>query len=305
MDNHYLNVHEQVNYLKERNVAFNLMNETAAKDILLHESYFHKLLNYKNVLSRFRYGDSDDFNGIEFNDLVELSNVDTRLRELFNDITLEIEHYFKVLILRHVDCNTKRCNHYFYYDIVDIDKIYRINSRMNKRIKNYNDFYSRKQLKKFPDQKPIWVLNEYLSFGEVLEIFTEYKRKYRLKEFDQLIYYLKEAKLIRNITAHNNTLFMRSNASGDSINTLQKDMASIANINLNGKYISTNFTNKLASTLLVYTMLAPKHVVSERLNKVFIEIHTMIKTYEIFDRYPNEVAIKDIKYICTIINKLY
>lgn len=305
MDNHYLNVHDQVNYLKERNVAFNLMSQKQAKDILLHESYFHKLLNYKSILSRFNSDEIDDFNGIEFNDLVELRNIDNLLRELFNDITLEIEHYFKVLILRHVDCNSDRCDHYFYYDMVNVDKVYRINSRMEKRIKNYNDYYSRKHLKKFPEKKPIWVLNEYLSFGEVLEIFSVYKRKYRLKEFDPMIYYLKEAKMIRNITAHNNTLFMRSNASKEAIKTLHKDLDQFANININQKYIATNFTNKLTSTLLVYKLLAPKHVVDARLNKVYIEMHTMIKTFEVFERYPNEVAIKDVKYICSIINKLY
>ncbi len=305
MENQYLSVHDQINYLKERNVTFNLMNEKRAIEILLHESYFHKLLNYKHVLSRFRTNEIDDFNGIEFNDLVELKAIDSSLRELFNDITLEIEHYFKVLILRHVDCNPKRCDHYFYYDIVDIDKVYRINNRMKKRIKNYDDYYSRKHLKKFPDQKPIWVLNEYLSFGEVLEIFTTYVRKYKLREFDTLIHYLKAAKLIRNITAHNNTLYMRSQAVREDVRTLRSDLDVLANVRLGEKYIETNFTNKLASTLLVYKLLAPKEIYDERLNKIYIEIHTLIKKYEVFERYPNEVAIKDVKYLCSIINKLY
>ncbi len=306
MDNQeYLSVHDQIIYLKERNVKFDLMNEKAAKDILLHESYFHKLLNYKSVLSRFHLEEQDDFNGIDFNDLVELKQIDNVLRELFNDITLEIEHYFKVLILRHVDCNPKRCNHYFYYDIVDVDKVYRINNRMKKRIKNYDDYYSRKHLKKFPDQKPIWVLNEYLSFGEVLEIFTSYTRIYKLREFDTLITYLKEAKLIRNITAHNNTLYMRSFASRDDIKELRRDLDVLADVRLNEKYIASHFTNKLTSTLLVYKLLAPKEIYDARLNKVYIEIHTLIKQLRVFERYPNEVAIRDVKYICSIINKLY
>ncbi len=305
MEKQYLNVHEQINYLKQRNVKFIVMNEHTAKDILLHEVYFHKLLNYKHVLSRFRINEIDDFNGIDFNDLYELKLIDSMMRELFNDITLEIEHYFKVLILRHVDSNSHRCNNFFYYDVVDVDKVYRIDNRMKKRIKTYDDYYSKKHLKKFPEKKPIWVLNEYLSFGEVLEIFTAYVRQNKLTEFDTLIHYLKRAKMVRNITAHNNTLFMKSNASRDDVKELMRDLNYIADIKVGEKYLSTNYMNSLTSTILIYKMLAPKHIYDKRMNKVYIEIHTMLKQFAIFNRYPNEVAIKDVKYLCTIINKLY
>ncbi len=301
----YLNVHEQVNYLKERNLNFNIINEKKAKEILLNQTYFHKLINYKHIISAFQKEEIDNFNGMEFSDLYELKLIDNILRESFNDVTLEIENYFKVLILRHVDSKPEECNHFFYYEIVDVDRIYRINNRMKKRIKDYDDYYSKKYLRKFPEEKPIWVLNEYLSFGEVLEIFIKYVRKERLREYDSLIYYLKRAKLIRNITAHNNTLYMRSDAQRDDIKELQTDLNIHTGLVIREKYISGNFTNKLVSTILLYKMLVPSVVYEQRMNKIFFDIHTMVKSYQIFKRYPEEKAIKEVKYLYYMINKLY
>lgn len=301
----YLNVHEQIKYLKERNLKFNIISEKKAKEILLNQTYFHKLINYKHIISTFSSEEVDNFNGMEFSDLYELKLIDNILRESFNDVTLEIENYFKVLILRHVDSKPEKCDHFFYYDIIDVDRIYRINNRMKKRIKDYDDYYSKKYLRKFPDEKPIWVLNEYLSFGEVLEIFIKYVHKERLREYDSLIYYLKRAKLIRNITAHNNTLYMRSDALKDDVKELQLDLNIHTGLTIKPKYITGNFTNKLVSTILLYKMLVPSEVYEQRMNKIFFEIHTMVKTYQIFKRYPEEKAIKEVKYLYYMINKLY
>ncbi len=306
MEQKYLNVHEQINYLKERNLQFNLISEKKAKDILLHEAYFHKILAYKYTLSAFEKIDGEDnFNGIDFNDLYELRIIDGQLRELFNDITLEIESYFKVFILRHIDENQNKCHEYIYYDIVDIDRIYRINSRMNKRIRDYGDYYSQKYLDKFPDQKPVWVLNEYLSFGEVLEIFTKYVKKKNLTEYETLIYYLKQVKMIRNITVHNNTLLMDQDATKQEIKNLRRDILSIYEIDVAPKLITGTLTNKLVSTLLIYKLLVPKTIYEQRLNKVFLELHTMIKTNHIFRRYPQERIIRELKYLYKMINRLY
>ncbi len=306
MDRNYLTVHEQIMYLKQRNLKFNIMDEATAKEILLHEAYFHKILNYKHTFSHFKITNShDDFNGIEFNDLYELKMIDNQLRELFNDMTLEIENYFKVFILRHIDENTESCNQYMYYDIVDIDKIYRINSRMSKRIRDYGDYYSQKYLTKFPNKKPIWVLNEYLSFGEVLEIFIKYTKKEKNSQYDKIIYYLKQAKLIRNITVHNNTLLMKQEATKVEVKNLKKDIEEEYKVVIKEKYITGTLTNKLVSTILIYKLLVPNTIYKNRMNKIFMELHTIIKTFSIFERYPNETIIKELKYLYVMINKLY
>ncbi len=306
MEINYLNVHEQIKYLKKRNLKFNLMSEDDAKDILLHEAYFHKILNYKHTISHFQVtNNTDNFNGIDFNDLYELKKTDSQLRELFNDMTLEIENYFKVFILRHIDENPKTCNEYMYYDIIDVDKVYRINSRMSKRIRDYGDYYSEKYLNKFPNKKPIWVLNEYLSFGEVLEIFTKYVKRKKAVDYETFIYYLRQAKLIRNITAHNNTLLMDQQATKLEVKNLKRDLEAIYGITIKEKYILGNLTNKLVGTILIYKLLVPNNIYKSRMNRIFLELHTISKTYSVFERYPNEKIIKELRYLYIMINRLY
>lgn len=306
MTRKYLSVDEQIKYLKDRNLLFVDMDEQEAKRILMTETYFHKIVSYKHYFSKYKVlADGDDnYNHIDFNDLYELSVIDHQLRRSYNEICLNIEKYFKVFLLRFIERSGSNVNEYFFYRVTNLEKIYRINTRMEKRIKDFGDVYSRKNIEKYPDEKPMWVLNEYLSFGEVLEIFNKYLRKHPHPQYDEMMNYLKIAKQIRNACAHNNVLFSKNETCDMCGISLKKDLE------LNGIYvrenqIHSNFTYKLVATLLVYKELAPREQFELAMNDLFLTLHTLIKTNKIFKKHENEQVIIDFKNLYKIVNKMY
>lgn len=52
-------------------------------------------------------------------------------------------------------------------------------------------------------------------------------------------------------------------------------------------------------------MLVPTRVYTKRMNKIFLELHTAIKTNQVLKRYPNEDIIIELKHLYIMLNKLY
>ncbi|MGL5020526.1 MAG: Abi family protein [Mycoplasmatales bacterium] len=303
----YLSVNEQIKFLINHGMTFQDMSQDEAKSVLMHYTYYHKVMSYKHFFSIYRQdaNGNDIFNGLDFNDIYELQMIDRKLRALLNDICLDIEYYFKVYILKQIEFSIVPREAYFYYDIVDLEKRYHITDKMNKRAKDYDDAYSIKMLKNYPDKKPIWVLNEYLSFGEVIEIFAKYNRKKNLTKDDFMIDLLSRAKNMRNITVHNNQLFSTKIIKVNGAEKLVKAYEEYFGINIKIGTISNHFVLNLLSTILIYAQLAPRSEFEENIDKVFQELHTIIKKNKIFDKYPNGQVIIDLNTIYKIVNKLY
>ena len=196
----YLSVNGQVKFLMRHGMEFHDVSIHEAKELLSNYTYFHKIISYKHFFEQYNtdeYGE-DLFNGLDFGDLYELQQIDRRLRKKFNDVCLEVEYYFKVFLLKIIEDETLPIDHYFYYDVVDVEKRYHVNAKMEKRAKDFDDVYSKKMLEKFPGKKPVWVLNEYLSFGEVLELFTNYVHKKKITKYDFELEFLLRVKKLLN-----------------------------------------------------------------------------------------------------------
>lgn len=302
----YLNINEQIVFLKKHNMKFNRIDESRAKDILTNSVYLHRLLNYKLFFKKYKYlsnGD-DDFNGIDFADLYELAIIDKLLRELFDDICLDVEYYFKAYILKFIEENN-HLNEYFYDTIDNIELKFKLNSRMNRRINDFNDIYSKKNMKKYPNLKPVWVINEYLSFGEVLELFEKHVKKNKVKNLDNFLKMLRVAKKLRNMVAHGNMLFTGYYASDIGDEILTKCLNEEFNIDVPQKYTRTYFMKNIVSTLYVYKKLAPNDEFEKRVNKLFLELHTFSKEYQLYNENVNEQFSIDMHYLYKVLNKMY
>ena len=302
----YMTCREQVSFLKARGLVFKVIDEKKAQHLLSHNVYFHKLCSYKHFFNRYSQTKSgeDNYNGLDFADLYDLYDLDKLLREQFVDICSEIELFFKVFIMRHVEMSPIH-DEYFYYTIENIDKKYRINNRMEKRINDFDDLYSKKNLIKYPEDKPIWVLHEYLTFGEVLELFTKYSRKNKLKEYNFLIDMLYTSKTVRNITAHGNKLFISNDNLVSPNEKLIEMFRETHNIHIQGKQISTQFMDNLISTLYIYKTLVSKEYTDERMNFLFMKLHTFSKSRKLYSRNQNERFTIDMQYLYKIVNKMY
>jgi len=303
----YLSAAGQVKFLIKRGMTFHDMTQNKAQDVLMRYTYLHKVSSYKHYFSRYEIdvNGEDVFNGLDFNDIYELQVIDHKTRGLLNDICLDVEYYFKVYLLKQVETLNTGREMYFYYDVVDVEKRYHITDKMTKRAKDYEDQYSIKMLKKFPNKKPIWVLNEYLSFGEVIEIYARFNRTKKITKDDFLITLLGRAKGLRNITVHNNQLFSTKYISVDGVNELVKAYNDKLGVYINPKIVSNYFMLNMLSTLYVYSQLAPKAEFDYNMDRLFMHMHLIIKGNKIFTKYPNEQVLLDLKNIYKIADKLY
>jgi hypothetical protein len=81
-----LTIDEQIKDLKEKGVAFNIMNEDDAKKFLRYNNYYFKLKSYaSNYPINPKNG---KYVNLEFAYLVELSKIDMYLRKIILDIQL-------------------------------------------------------------------------------------------------------------------------------------------------------------------------------------------------------------------------
>jgi len=306
MDN-YLKVTSQVNYLKEQGLVFDDMCEEEAIRKLSKFSYYHKITGYKHYFSKFKYNKdgTDDYDGLDFNDLYEYHNMDRQLREILNDIVLEVEELFKVFIMDFIDTHLSDKSVFYYYHVYDVEKKMKLSSRVEKRAKDYDDPYSKKMMKKFPNRKPIWVANEYIYFSEAIDLFVELCKEQNIKEYNQLIHHLRHAKNIRNICAHNNHLFFSRQIPHNLCMELKQEMHEKFQINIKETRIKDSFTYDIISSIVAYKILAPKEVYESRSEQLFFKLHHLIKNEQVFKKYPDEKVTRDIKYIYKIVNQLY
>lgn len=303
----YLSIKEQIKLLKLSGLTFKDMTEHEARSLLANEAYYHKVISYKHYFNQFKSRrDEDYFNGLDFFDLYEYYKIDNQLKENLNDICLDVENFFKVYMMREIDeCDFYEAPAYCYYDIIDVERRFKVTNKMEKRIRDYNDVYSKKNLKKFPDKKPIWVLNEYLAFGEVIEIYSKFMKDNNIKKEEFNIEILLICKNLRNITAHGNKLFVDQHNIFAGDQTLQNLYLKNFGIMLSDKYFNNHFKSSILATLYTFKLFAPKEIFLQRIDDLYKTLHSITKNYKVFKKYPEEQVVNDIKLLAKAVNNLY
>lgn len=199
-----LNIDEQIEDLKNKNIKFNICNEKQAKEFLSHNNYYFKLKAYLRVYEKYNSSKmKGKYVDVDFAYLIELSTLDMYLRKEILSITLDIEHYLKVRLLKDVSNNPDEDG----YNIVQ--SFFKGNPEVKeKTIQKTKNSYCSRLIDNNKDHFSIWVLVEILSFGDFINLYEHYyntynsmyKNKYSLKND------IKPVKLLRNAAAHNNCL---------------------------------------------------------------------------------------------------
>lgn len=299
---------EQVSYLKKNGLLFLEINENEAVKYLTEYTYYHKVISYKNLLSMYDTNEkgTDIFNGIDFADLYQLQLIDQKLRESFSQITLKLEYYFKVFLMNQVEME-KVClkDPYYYYHILDVDRRFNVTNKIKKRAIDYGDIYSKKMLEQYPGKKPVWVLNEYLSFGEVIEIYATFVRKNHIKNKEFFIDLLIEIKSLRNMSVHNNSLLnSRGIGKKDTKKLIEKYKSDFGVVITDG-ILHSYFIYEVACLLYLYKLISPEDIYQDDINNLYNNLHEIIKKNNIFKKYSGEDVLATIRTIEKLTNKMY
>lgn len=208
-----LTVDEQIEHMKNKGIKFNITSEGEAKEFLSNNNYYFKLKAYAKNYEQYLTGTkAGQYINLEFAYLQELSTLDMYFRKIILKITLDIEHFLKVKLLKDFSENDKEDG----YNIVNI--FFNKYPYIKKSIENKKEYSACADIIKKVEnyeKMPVWSLVEILSFGDFIRLYKLYYHNYQFQnnsENQKIINCLLSIKFLRNAAAHNNCL----------INTLRK-----------------------------------------------------------------------------------
>ena len=203
----YLDFAGQIRALASWGIRFDgRYNEEEAKRYLQNNNSFFRLVSYCDSFEHHSTADGQRrYEQVDFEQLVDLSVIDFRLREVLLLLTIHIEHHLKIKlsgILRQRGFDP-------------LDTVYEFESQggLNYSLRTIleragRSDYARDIYAEYEPEVPVWVVLELLQLGE-LQVFVNFLR-YRLREgslereeLDHLFYELGSARSLRNAAAHN------------------------------------------------------------------------------------------------------
>lgn len=193
-----LTIDEQIEHMKNLGIMFNMISEEEAKEYLLNHTYFFKIKAYAKNYDKNSKG---KYINLDFGHLKELSSLDLYMRKLILSICLEIEHYLKVNINKHLSQNELE-DGYSIIDSFQQSEFYVSNGGYKAKFKSH---YNSDLIEKYENDYAIWNFMEVISFGELIALYDFYYQKYSSEE-PKLSDLLFAVKHLRNACAHNNCI---------------------------------------------------------------------------------------------------
>lgn len=315
-----LKIEEMVPYLKSKNIKFEIISEYNAKIYLRDNNNYYNVTSYKHNFVRYMVNGAfvDKYIDLDFAYLKDLAIIDHRVRLLFFKMIIDIEHYLKIRILNlieniDVEDGYKIVNLYLENDFNDEKFPKKIHNSIFKKVGSdyYQKIFSKYDIDK--DKKleniPIWEFLEIITFGELVNFYDFFSKKYCLKKETKNIFILREIVKLRNAVAHNSCLLCYLDKKD---NKYPPDYKIVNYLNLCGvgkesrdNKLSNSRIKQMTCTLYMFNEIVTsegiKRNVIEDLNELFYDRIILHKEY-----YNNNELLKSIySYFDKIISYYY
>lgn len=338
-----LNYEDQIKHLKEKGITFNEMSEEEALDYLEKNNYLFKLSsyrkNYPKDITNSRYVHLD------FAVLVDLAIIDMYIRSLILKLSLNIEHYAKVELLKKVTDDPAEDGYSIvseYLKSLSKEQLDHVESELKR---NSISPYCRQAYFKYQNDLPIWVFIEIISFGSFISFykfcverllnrekskFNELKSKNRLnkihasddvnaiiirrriqelRKMKSNFYLFLSVKKLRNATAHNNCIIndLRSKSSKTYGYADIRMVKSLRKIGLSGLTIYNKLSNERIFEIIT-CLYAHKHIVTSKgVNRhISSELHELInRFFKYHDYEENDLLKSTFETLSIIIDKWF
>lgn len=192
---------ELIEHMQQKNIGFNISDTTQAQHMLSKVNYYYKLSSYR---SNFPKDEDGKYIHLEFAYLTDLASIDMQLRDYLMDLSLDIEHSIKVVLL---DLIANDPNEDGYTIVTDFRNKHE--AQYNQTIqywgsnKYLHDFYQKRH-----EDVAVWVLMETMTFGTLSMFVDFYFLRTGTKQVRKIKNYLRFSKNIRNACAHSNPLLV-------------------------------------------------------------------------------------------------
>ncbi len=201
-----LSVNEQIEHLKEKGVTFNLFSEHDAAEYLRSNNYYFKLSAYRRNYDKREGGPLfGQYIGLDFAYLRDLAIIDMTLRYTLVQLSLDIEHYVKLDLLRRAE-DHREDGYKLFEDFVaslDPDQANRLYAELER---NARSVYCKDLYEKYRASIPSYVFIEMVSFGWLVSFYAFCADRYDDDEMQDLRYLLIPCKSIRNAAAHSSCI---------------------------------------------------------------------------------------------------
>jgi abortive infection bacteriophage resistance protein len=197
-----LSTNQQIDRLKSNGVSFKLSTEEEAKNYLRYNNNYFKLTSYRKNFEKHQSGKKiGQYIDLDFAYLIDLAVIDMELRYIFVQLSLDIEHYIKMQLLRNVEDNSEDgysiCADFS--DSLTEDQL----SKLKREIeRNKNNIYCGNLVTKYHSEFPIWAFLELIPFGRLVYFYGFCADRFGSAQMKDRFYALKTCNQLRNATAH-------------------------------------------------------------------------------------------------------
>ncbi|WP_273705457.1 Abi family protein [Leuconostoc mesenteroides] len=269
---------DMLDFLSTKNIKLGTYDDNKVSQFLTDNTYFFKLISYRK---NFQFNNGQYYH-LSFDTLVDLSNIDMRLRYMLVHFCLDIEHCIKTKLLNEITFKTEDDGYSFLAKyIASNNNPSKIKQKILTQIKRTNS----KLYDKHHAQLPLWVVMECCEFGVLESILAFYLASNpnsaliklnvnRIEAGDNNISLLSYVRNIRNKAAHNSVI----------LNSITSKSGIILDITR---------ANSLASELVIKAKIS-RQVRRKRLS--ISTIHDITTTLAIYDTFIESETMKKRRY---------
>jgi len=210
-------------YSKFLNIQFNYIDEAEANNYLKNDNNYFNVAYYMDNFPKYP-SPAGIYEGkyinLDFAYLIDLYDIDKKLRLILFEMLMALEHSLKMKIL-----SLEREYEYKKIDIVNgyLEKDFNEDGRLHKDILSkvgkakYNTILSKYDIDKDKriENMPIWELLEIITFGQLVRFYEYMCNTYKLKNTKEEIYIFKDIVRLRNSVCHNENIL--ANIAGKDI----------------------------------------------------------------------------------------
>ena len=316
-----MNISEMVPYLKQKNIKFNLISEDDVEAYLKYNNNYYNVTVYKHNFPKYP-SPAGKYEGLyqdlDFAYLKDMAIIDYRIRLLLFKMIIDIEHYLKIKILNTIEKiededGYRIVNLYLEKDFNDEKFPKRVHNSIFKKVGNeyYQKIFSKYDVDK--DKKleniPIWEFLEIITFGELVNFYDFYTKKYNLVDENRDVYILRDIVKLRNAVEHNTCILSELNKKDNTYPASYKIVQYLKDCNIGKETRNNKLRNsrirQITYTLYMFNEIVTsdgiKENVNKEINKLFFDRIILHKEY-----YNNNELLKSIySYFKNIIEKNY
>ena len=215
-----LNPKEQIEHLKKKGVKFNYISEEEALKYLSENNNYFKLRAYRKSFPKYTEGKNEGkYIDLDFAMLKDMAIIDMRLRYTLLLMSLDIEHFEKVQLLKYISESSDDGYNIVDCYLTDLKKTdddasndYKPYAALINEInRNKDSEYCGGIISKYNGHYPVWAFVEVISFGSFINFFYFCADYFKEKKFMDDHFLLKDVKRLRNVAAHNSCMIFDLN----------------------------------------------------------------------------------------------